>query len=118
MKRIRSLIANGLQLTGEDSCEIGAKDTTCSWGMCAHTEQHWEKDELLFPDRPYPKYKKRACPFCTDQSRSEGCFYHCRIFKGKEGKTVKTGSMSREQALQLYDGAIKRLEKELSKPAS
>lgn len=116
LKRIRALIANGINLVAEDSDVMGDKFTHCTWGLCSDRKSHWpDPEDHLWPDqfvehgRVAPKYRdtdKQECPLCVPHEGSgfKGCFYRCRVFQRK----MKTPT--REQALRLYDEAIARVE--------
>ena len=111
LKKIKTLIEEGLELQLDDSDDIGNKHTHCSWGQC--TSENWDKDTLLWPGRPTPKYhaKGQFCPFDTrKQERTtklakspEGCYFRCMIF---QGETIP----SRTEAIELYQITIKQFE--------
>lgn len=119
LRTIRADIAAGRALDYEDSTEIGNKCTTCTWGMCSEDPKHapdarlhnFPKDfdvsgRMSLLDNPPGHH----CPMRDTQGKrypAFGCFHECRVFqRSKETPT-------REEALELYDKAIARLEEEL-----
>jgi hypothetical protein len=111
IRRIRAAIAAGKPKVLDDSEEIGNKYTHCSWGMCATTEEYYPTPDLYEPGSRDPMRwpTGHGCPM--DRGRKTeahwGCFYRCRAFHG---------GVNREQALALYDEAIKELEAEPQPP--
>ena len=118
LKRIRSHIAGGAQLTAYDDDSPGNKSSECSWGLC-------NTDPLIWPDaqdhtfpvdfdrhlRSSPLDAKLRCPLdrrpgpqIEDDGPASGCFYTCSVFQSSRSNPVPT----REQALAKYDDYIKR----------
>lgn len=107
--RQRDRIINGLPFDAIDSDAIGDKFTHASWGLCSRDAEAWpDAGDHLWPDqfsedgRVAPKYRSQHQP-CPMQRKSGGmgCFYSCRIFKGRE-ITANT----RSKAIDLYEQAI------------
>ena len=117
LKRMRDRIAAGLNLRYEDSNEVGNKYTTATWGQCSDEKEQWpDKEDHIWPDefaeqgRVAPLYRDGAngqkCPFDTHPTGSDGCFYHCRIFKNRKFNDGRLPT--RKEALELYDKEIER----------
>jgi hypothetical protein len=124
LERVGPQVRDGLPLVAEDSDEIGNKYTQATWGMCSREKEQWpDAEDHLWPDqfmsrgRVAPLYRvkpgtEQICPFdrrLVDEKLrakthpSNGCFYTCRIFQRKYGKTP-----TREEAVELYQIALKR----------
>lgn len=106
--RQRDRIIAGLEFSAEDSDAIGDKYTHASWGLCSDDKGAWpDAKDHLWPDqfeqhgRVAPKYRHQhqSCPMQTKGGGS-GCFYSCRIFKGKINERM------RKQAIDLYEQQI------------
>ena len=122
LKRIRKSIADGGQLTFGNSDSMCDKHNECSWGMCSNDPAHWpDAGDHLWPDlfekegRVATLYFKphQVCPMDRRMNNgnmdvSDGCFWNCRVFRAGKGQKV-----TREQALELFDQAIARMENNL-----
>jgi hypothetical protein len=109
LKRQRDLIASGYRFSAVDSNAPGDKFTEASWGLCSGERESWpDAEDHLWPEqfekhgRIAPKYRSQhqACPM-QRKGGGSGCFFHCRIFKGREITENK-----RDEAVALYDAAI------------
>jgi len=106
--RQRDRIIAGLPFEAEDSEQVGNKYTHAAWGLCSEDAGAWpDREDHLWPEqfdqgRVAPKYRTEAqpCPM-QRQGGATGCFYSCRIFKGRE-VTAK----SRKKAIDLYEATI------------
>lgn len=110
LKRIRKAIAAGEALVAEDCTDIGNKYTVCTWGLCSDKLEYYPTPDLhTHPDMLPSTYSKkwvppdRKCPMRKKGIGPWGCFYDCRVFRGKKP--------NREEAIKLYDDAIEEVEK-------
>lgn len=114
LRRFRDKIEKGAPFDAEDSCAVGDKYTSCSWGLCScRNAADWpDANDHLFPEdfvqrgRISPRYRDRdrACPLGA-ATESQGCFYQCRVFQHRQPP-------SREEVLKLYDELIQKREQE------
>jgi len=112
LKRLKAVVAQGVELNAEDSTTPGDKYTTTTWGLCSEDPAHWpDKFDHLWPHSfetegrvaPLHLAQHQLCPFDKrDKGGVNGCFYSCRIFQGPKP--------TREQALELYDMRISQAE--------
>jgi hypothetical protein len=117
LKRIRDIIASGVDVKAENSNAMGDKYSSCTWGLCDDGKSHWPdaEDYLFSPgNRPWvaTKYFKNGqhCPMDSappEDGHVEGCFWRCLVFN----RGMKTPD--RSEALQLFDAAIERAEKNI-----
>ncbi len=113
LKRMRDLIASGHRFTSHDDDSPGNKSMACSWGLCSDDKEAWpDATDHLWPDEfiargrvaPLYRQKPHMCPFDTREKHTgNGCFYTCLHFK----KGVRP---TKEQALELYDRMISKLD--------
>lgn len=111
LKRIRQTIEKSPMVAIDDDSP-GNKYTGCDWGLCGEIAEHYPTPELhTFPMDFVDSGRISQlscsddvkCPMRVDGIGPMGCFYSCRVF----GRKFKTPS--KEEALHLYDEAIKEL---------
>lgn len=125
LKRIRGIIVRGyLSLDFNDCTDIGNKSTECSWGLCCDKHSHWpDAEDHLWPSRRndvvVTLYRKghHFCPFDRRMrfrnektNMGNGCFYTCMVFH-RGSRSLPT----REEAIALYDEAIRMIEEKIRK---
>ena len=123
LERILESIKSGAELTCVDSTTIGDKYTRCSWGTCSFDKDHFPYPELqLFPQdfvdegrvAPLEEPEGAHCPLRQRKPGdspsvcSSGCFYQCRVFQPDRV------TPSREEAIQIYEEAIRQLKAKLA----
>lgn len=122
LRRMRARIAEGNPFEADDCTAPGQKDTFCTWGMCSNEREQWpDKDDHIWPvlfereGRVAPRRTPEdgTCPFDkrgeVERQRSGyryGCFFHCMIFKGREGVYLQESPITREGALACFDEHI------------
>lgn len=93
-----------------DCNERGVKDTTCNWGLCSGTAEHYPDPDLhqfpmLFVDEgrvsELDPPSGLACPMRTKNRGmgSIGCFYDCAAFSEKGPKPTREQALSRIDAI-------------------
>lgn len=114
--RQRDRIIAGLEFSAVDSDTIGDKYTEASWGLCSDDPAAWpDRQDHLWPEqfdkgRVAPLYRTETQP-CPMQRKGggTGCFYSCRIFKGRE-----VTKNTRAKAITLYEETIAKHRARLS----
>lgn len=116
LKRIRKTVAES-KLVSEDSDFPGNKYTESNWGLCSELREHYPDPELHTFPMDFVDFGRMSansceddvkCPMRVEGTGPSGCFYSCRVF------TKKFKTPSRKEALQLYDEAIMKAERELT----
>lgn len=114
LQRLHDIVESGQKLVLDDSDEIGAKHTHCSWGLCTDNREVYDNPRMHTFPADFIKYGRMSpltppdgypCPFDDrarkhprdDPAKSWGCFYRCRIFQGR---------VSREEALELIEEVL------------
>jgi hypothetical protein len=113
LKRLRKVVETE-KLTGYDDDTVGAKHTTCNWGLCNDTLKVWpDPQDHIFPYEQMSHGRVSVldklpghCPMQVMDLHKDGngCFWSCHFFQ-------VSCARSREEYLELIDKKISELEK-------
>ena len=115
LERQLARLQAGAVISGYDSTTIGDKNTECSGGLCWNSVELWGgllAARFLPAEGPRNgsqriRYLPLPCPLDHREKPSvSGCFYHCRFFNPKKGKTPVTAP----EAIPLYETALAHMD--------
>lgn len=88
LRSILSKIENGEPLEADDSDDYGCKYTHCNWGFCHRKKEH---SKVFSPTQ--------KCPLYVRKKSGSGCFFHCYIFRGRDGHYQKHATKKQKERI-------------------